>query len=66
MLLLSETYNQIVSTPPAPPAPPPRLSANLLNPLKIFAGLSKHLSVFLLGTEHIVGGVGGNSGSGLW
>ena len=27
-------------------------------PLKIFAGLSKHLPLFLLGTENIVGGMG--------
>ena len=31
----------------------------------LFAGLSKHLPVFLLGTENIVV-VGGDSGSGLW
>ena len=34
----------------------PRLSPNLRNPLKIFAGLSKHLPVFLLGTENVMGG----------
>ena len=40
--------------------------------MKIFLGaygLSKHLPVFLLGTENVVGGGGGvdgNSGSGLW
>ena len=44
----------------------PRLSPNLCNPLKIFAGLSKHLPVFLLGTENVMGGVDGNTGSGLW
>ena len=39
-----------------PPPPAPRLSPNLHNPLKIFAGLSKHVHVFLLGTENIMGG----------
>ena len=34
----------------------PRLSPNLRNPLKIFACLSNHLPVFLLGTENVVGG----------
>ena len=32
------------------------LGTELCIPLKIFAGLSKHLPVFLLGTENIVGG----------
>ena len=32
----------------------PRLSPNLCLPLKIFAGLSKHLHVFLLSTENVV------------
>ena len=45
---------KIFSTPP-PPAPP-QLSPNLCLPLKIIAGLSKHLPVFLLGTENFVGG----------
>ena len=44
-----------VSTPPPPPALP-QLSPNLHNTLKIFAGLSKHLPVFLLGTENVVEG----------
>ena len=59
---------RIVITPPPPPTPtPPRLSPNLCIPLKILACLSKHLPVFLLGTENIVGGgVDGNTGSGLW
>ena len=38
---------------------------NLHNPLKIFAGLTKLLHVFLLGTENVIG-VGEDSGSGLW
>ena len=49
----------MVSTPahpPPPTSPPPRLFPNLCLPLKIFAGLSKHLNVFLLGTENIMGG----------
>ena len=32
------------------------LGTELCIPLKIFAGLSKHLPVFLLGTENVVGG----------
>ena len=32
-----------------------RFSQNLPNPLKIFAGLSKRLPMFILGTENIVG-----------
>ena len=36
------------------------------NTLKIFADLSKHLPVFLLGTENCPGWVCGNIGSGLW
>ena len=42
--------------------PAPRLLPNICLPLKIFAGLSKHLPVFLLGTENAMG-VGGDSGS---
>ena len=42
------------------------LGTELCIPLKIFAGLSKHLPVFLLGTENVMGGVDGNTGSGLW
>ena len=36
---------------PTPPTPPPQFSPSL----QIFAGLSKHLPVFLLGTENVVG-----------
>ena len=50
-------YQKPRTSTPVPPAPAPRLSPNLCNPLKIFAGLSKHLPVFLLGTENVVWGM---------
>ena len=45
----------IFQTPPPPPEPP-RLLPNLCMPLKIFAGLSKHLPMFIVGKEDVVGG----------
>ena len=61
---MSQSFSTVSPAPPAP-APAPRLSPNLCISLKIFAGLSKHLPVFLLGTDNVVGGGGvdGNTGS---
>ena len=40
-----------------PASPTPRFSPNICMPLKIFAGHSKHLPVFVIGTEYVVRGV---------
>ena len=58
-VVTKDAINRVVtvSTPPPAPPAPAQLLPNLRNPLKIFAGISKHLPVFLLGTSIVVGGV---------